>query len=395
MAHVKKYGRAVAGHIAKHFERGLDENGQYIKFGNADIDLARTHLNYNLAPCRPDGQVAFLNQRCSEVSCSKRKDLNVMCSWVITAPKNIAGTYNEAEFFRQTYKFLEQKYGQENVISAYVHKDETTPHIHFAFVPVVEDQKKKHLKVSAKECIDKFDLQKFHGQLDKHLLSSMSTGYQGGILNGVTKDGNRSIDELKRQSAIDRMHEALPEIDIGSMGRKLPVGLGVVMKAADVETLKTGYATVREIPALKMKLDKAEKTVTALDAEKDSLRWENTGLKHNIQEIADGRKFYIPRIPNEIGKKIQSVKYGIWYDDAVERYYCHKRTVYESALKIIESARRRKEEMQSIIQGIAQKAWGRVRSFEPTWSRSRTKANLEPTLETAHRRKRDLGGMEM
>ena len=39
-------------------------------------------------------------------------------------------------FFEETYAFLSERYGAQNVISAYVHLDERSPHMHFAFVPV-------------------------------------------------------------------------------------------------------------------------------------------------------------------------------------------------------------------------------------------------------------------
>ena len=161
MAHCKKFTRAACGHMFKHYERAKDENGEYIKFGNQDIVQDKTHLNYNLAPIQRNGQGNFVKERCSEVKMQNRADVNVMCSWVVTAPKEI----REEElntFFKETYKFLSERYGKENVVSAYVHMDETTPHIHFAFVPVVMDKKKNILKVSAKEAIDKKELSIFH-----------------------------------------------------------------------------------------------------------------------------------------------------------------------------------------------------------------------------------------
>ena len=48
MAHLEKYSRAQLGHILKHDSRAKDLNGNYIKFGNEEIDTSRTHLNYNL-----------------------------------------------------------------------------------------------------------------------------------------------------------------------------------------------------------------------------------------------------------------------------------------------------------------------------------------------------------
>jgi hypothetical protein len=85
-----------------------------------------------------------------------------MVTWVVTQPKDFPPERG-TEFFEQTYKFLTERYGGErNVISGFVHKDEVTPHIHFAFVPVVKDKKSGIDKVSAKEAITKTELNIFH-----------------------------------------------------------------------------------------------------------------------------------------------------------------------------------------------------------------------------------------
>ena len=76
-----------------------------------------------------------------------------MVDWVVTLPQSFDG--DEQDFFQETYKFLNDRYGKENVISAYVHMDETTPHMHYAFVPVVEDKKKGGYKLSAKEAVNR------------------------------------------------------------------------------------------------------------------------------------------------------------------------------------------------------------------------------------------------
>lgn len=207
MAHVVKYTKVQAGHLGKHFKRAKDEQGQYLKFGNQDIDPARTPQNYNLGPEHEQGQMDFIQQRCDEVFCMNRKDVNVMGDWLVTAPDGIANSEYEQEFFQNSYNFLAEKYGKENVISAYVHKDETTPHMHFAFVPVVYDKKRNRLKVSAKECLTINHLKTFHDELDRHLKKTMGEHYQGGILNQATKDGNQSIEELKRATATEKLQE--------------------------------------------------------------------------------------------------------------------------------------------------------------------------------------------
>ena len=47
MANAQKYTRAACGHLAAHYERRKDEKGEYVKFGNQDIDPQKTHLNYH------------------------------------------------------------------------------------------------------------------------------------------------------------------------------------------------------------------------------------------------------------------------------------------------------------------------------------------------------------
>ena len=209
MANAQKYTRAACGHLAAHYERRKDEKGEYVKFGNQDIDPQKTHLNYNLCPRRGVEQIDFIRQRTTEARTLKRDDVNVMCSWVVTLPEYRHHNQNlhvspdkeqvERLFFERTYQFLCDRYGEQNVISAYVHKDEKTPHMHFAFVPVTEDKKRGGEKVSAKEVITKNDLKTFHTDLERHLDSFRDWHFE--VVNEATKDGNKEIAELKKQTA--------------------------------------------------------------------------------------------------------------------------------------------------------------------------------------------------
>lgn len=214
MANMKKYTMAACGHMYAHYERAKDENGEYVKFKNQDIDPERTPLNYNLATHQTMSQGEFMRKRCSEVTMQKRKDVNVMVSWIVTAPKDLKEDEYE-KFFKSSYEFLEKRYGKENVVSAYVHMDETTPHMHFAFVPVVKSfSKRKNQeieKVSAKECVDRNDLQRFHGELEQYLEQELE--HEVHIMNEATKEGNKSIEDLKRKSAADRLKEVQVQVD--------------------------------------------------------------------------------------------------------------------------------------------------------------------------------------
>lgn len=202
MAHCMKHTKASCGHMFAHFDRKAEH------ISNENVDRTRSHLNYNLAAHQQMEQGEFVRQRCSEVRCQNRKDVNVMVSWIVTAPKDLP-QQAEPAFFQAAYDFLENRYGRSNVVSAYVHMDEVTPHMHFAFVPVTQDRKRGGYKVSAKEVITRRDLQTFHSELSKYLEQQL--GFPVNVLNEATKEGNRSIEQLKRQSATEQIAAAAAE----------------------------------------------------------------------------------------------------------------------------------------------------------------------------------------
>lgn len=108
----------------------------------SEIDTTRTHLNYNLAADdQTMGQAAFLEKRLGEIYVHKSALKNALVDWVVTLPDMEQYAGREREFFEAAYAALCDRYGRENVVSAYVHMDEAQPHMHFAFVPVAKDEK--------------------------------------------------------------------------------------------------------------------------------------------------------------------------------------------------------------------------------------------------------------
>ena len=211
MAHVAKYTAAAVTRMTDHYGR---TQGDGVHRSNESINPERTSLNYNLAPDRPGGQLAYLQQRLSEVKVQKRADVKVLCDWIVTLPRwqpkpgqDVDPDQIQRRFFEATYRFLSERYGEQNVISAYVHMDETTPHMHFAFVPVVRDKKHpEREKVSAKERINRSELQTFHGDLERYIQEAIpQVSFE--VLNDATRDGNRTVTELKREAEIRKQAE--------------------------------------------------------------------------------------------------------------------------------------------------------------------------------------------
>ena len=191
----EKFTRNQSGNILVHCDRS-DPNRTY---KNQEIDHSKTYLNYNLAPEHKGmTDYEFMKKRCEEFKVLKRKDVNWLVSWVITMPADYTG--NKALFFREAYNFMENRYGKDNVVSAYVHLDETSPHMHFCFVPVIFDKKKQEYKVNAKQCINKVELKQIHPEMQEYLENKLQTKVN--ILNGATAEGNKTIDQLKKEEKI-------------------------------------------------------------------------------------------------------------------------------------------------------------------------------------------------
>lgn len=124
--------------IEKHHERKKDAYKS-----NPDIDVNKSHNNFHIKD-PPDSYRKLIRKRIEEVGCRTRKDSVVMQDSICTAsPEFFKGkTSRETEdFFRLAYKFYVKKFGEENILSAVVHLDERTPHMHVCFVPITKDGK--------------------------------------------------------------------------------------------------------------------------------------------------------------------------------------------------------------------------------------------------------------
>lgn len=190
MAHAQKIKKQGVIGLIIHCERR-----EGCELSNQDIDQSRTRLNYNFAcdiqPMKPE---QFLKKRINEVKHINRNDVVYMVDWIVTLPKDVPPEDTE-RFFEITYQFLENKYKKENVVSAWVHNDETTPHLHFSFIPIVEIDGIERLK--CKDVLTKKELKRFHPDLGAYLEQSL--GYMPSIQNNATINGNRTVQELKQE----------------------------------------------------------------------------------------------------------------------------------------------------------------------------------------------------
>ena len=109
--------------------------------GKSRIKPERTFLNYAIFERRDPKQfVADAIESVTVPIKTGKKATNVMSDWVITLPKNERLEGREREFFEQSYEFMKTKVPEDLILGGWVHMDEASPHMHFAFVPLVTTQ---------------------------------------------------------------------------------------------------------------------------------------------------------------------------------------------------------------------------------------------------------------
>ena len=118
----------------------------YTRIGRETIDTEQTHNNYHIVPAPDTRYMEFINNRIKEVGVKRKvKDDAVrMATFVIGAKgdyfKDMTPAMERA-FFTDCVNFIARQMGKENIISAIVHKDETSPHIHINVVPITPDNR--------------------------------------------------------------------------------------------------------------------------------------------------------------------------------------------------------------------------------------------------------------
>ena len=139
MGRVQKMTRGSVKGIEIHDRR---EKG--LSHTNSNIDWSRSKLNYDLHSAQNRNFTKAVNERISALALKRavRKDAVVMAQVLVTSDHDFfqkLSPEKQRKFFQDSYDFLVKRYGAENVISATVHLDEATPHMHFNFVPVTDD----------------------------------------------------------------------------------------------------------------------------------------------------------------------------------------------------------------------------------------------------------------
>ena len=224
MAHIAKYKATSVGHMLAHYRR--DESSlvrDNIDPKRVKNDMVVAHYTNKdgklvvgrVVPREGEPNWGTVERRIERVNEAQkaagkratRKDAVVMADVVVTLPDNVRKG-DEDRFFRLTYWYLSNKFGIDNMMGGYVHKDEVlkdgTPardHMHAPFTPILDG------RFNYKQMCPRSFYQSMHKELGDYLERCL--GYRPEVELGEDTRARRvytdkSVDIDKVRGAVDR-----------------------------------------------------------------------------------------------------------------------------------------------------------------------------------------------
>lgn len=197
MAHLDKFTRTDSRGVLKEAYRELR------KYKN-NVDTSLSMNNYSMEGIKSSKEaLKRVDARCAEVMNGRKmqKQTNVIVSCAYTLPEYFYDKPfdEQRKCFGAVYRFIQDRYGKENVIDGVVHNDETTPHMTVYTVPVTTSRKTGNITVSSASLCTQKEFNTFHKDLESYMEKEF--GVKGLALNGRTK-GNFTLEELKERTRV-------------------------------------------------------------------------------------------------------------------------------------------------------------------------------------------------
>ena len=255
---------------------------------NEDINKELSHLNYDLIEC--PSYKKKINEELEKrykVNKSLRKDATLGVEVIFTSDKDFFDKLTpeqERLYFEKSLEFLKEFAGEKNVISATVHKDETTPHLHAVFMPLTDDG-----RLNYKDFINtKYDLinlqDRYHEKMREYFPE-----LERGKASKETKKKHLSVEQFK----LNQLEKNLEKLQNEKKETEIQIQ-NVEKQIKDFYTVKTIVENIEERKAMfsdSYKLKKDELTeLTALATTSEKNRDENKVLRKKKTELEEDLK---------------------------------------------------------------------------------------------------------
>ena len=275
-----KYKGPEIGQIEAHNERKKEKYAS-----NPDVDVSRSHLNYHLV--QPERKYrAEAEKQIAEAGCRTRKDSVRVVEALVTASPEFFKGKKRAEirtFFEEAVRFITKHQDKSTIISAVVHMDEKTPHMHLSFVPLTPGK-----RLSAKDIVgNKKKLTWWQDSFWKHMVRKYPDLERG---ESASETGRTHIPPrlFKEAAHLNRQRDMLMKL----LGEVNP--LNAKKKSAEIEALLEQY-----IPGV----ERMQTQMRKYDAAYKALQAENTGLKKQVNSSKESIKRQL-----EVSQQLQELE---------------------------------------------------------------------------------------
>jgi len=262
------------------------------------VDTSRSKLNFHLVKPQRSYR-AEAEKQIAEAGCRTRKDSVRVVETLITASPEFFQGKNPKEvkaFFTLALDFIKSKQSPETIISAVVHMDEKTPHMHLSFVPITEDG-----RLSAKDILgNRKNLTKWQDDFWKFMVKKYPDLERG---ESASETGRTHIPPrlFKEATHLNQQRDALMALlaDINPLNAR--------KRAAEIEALLDKY--IPGVEKMRTRLKKYNTAYKELKAEVAALEKEVDASKESVlKRLETGQKLreleelqkVVDNIPKEI-----------------------------------------------------------------------------------------------
>ncbi len=275
--------------LYKHNER---KNTNY---SNKDINKNNSINNYSIKHCSTTYTNAIKKlQQENDLKGRLIKTTNIACEFIITSDKDFFEKIGQEEtkrYFQTAYNFVAnyKNLGEKYILSAKVHMDESTPHLHLVFVPVVHTKDKKGNSIEKIACSEYWKGKDSYKQLqDNFYKYIVDNGFN--LERGQSKKiEHLSTEKLKQITNYDNIKYELEYEQIQP----------IHTKNTDL-IVQQNHDLVKYTNKLKVQLAKSYTAIENIE----NLQNENIYLKNEIEELK--RENY--KLKNYIEKTFEVVK---------------------------------------------------------------------------------------
>lgn len=295
--------------LERHNER-LNKN-----YSNKDIDLSRSSENYHLKHIQTAtyqqefDRIRTRQQLKGNLRLQGKKQSTVMCEFVITSDREFfdrLGANRTKQFFKDAYAFVTAKVGGEQyIVSAVVHMDEATPHMHVAYIPVINGRDRKGSPCKRINCSEFWKGKDSYSKLqDEYYDFITNRGYdlERGV-KGSTAE-HLSVAEYKLKKSSEKLAEVKEQIseieNIDNVSVKKILPNTVTIKRDDYERISLAAKKYFTVQKLETENASLKNKCISLENKNEKLKNDNAVLSGNIRQLENDFDNFYNSVEDEI-----------------------------------------------------------------------------------------------